>query len=139
MENKILVMTIGLPRSGKSTWARKQGYPVVNRDSVRLALHGNRFIKDAEEMVAAITKYMVKALFLAGHDVVILDECNIIHKRRDAWLSEDWEVRYKEFNTPKEVCIARAIETGQEDLLPVIAGMALSYDFVPVGGEMWNG
>src|SRR5690554_6874569 len=32
----ILICTVGLPRSGKTTWARKQSYPIVNPDSIRL-------------------------------------------------------------------------------------------------------
>ena len=35
-----LIVMVGLPRSGKTTWARKQGYPIVNPDSIRLAFHG---------------------------------------------------------------------------------------------------
>ena len=33
---KKLIMTIGLPRSGKSTWARTQACPIVNQDSIKL-------------------------------------------------------------------------------------------------------
>lgn len=44
---KKLILTIGLPRSGKSTWAKQQGCPVVNPDSIRLALHGKAYIQEA--------------------------------------------------------------------------------------------
>ena len=40
---KEIIVTVGLPRSGKTTWAREQGYPIVNPDSIRLSLHGKRF------------------------------------------------------------------------------------------------
>jgi predicted kinase len=33
-----LILTVGLPRSGKTTWAKQQGVPMVNRDAIRLAL-----------------------------------------------------------------------------------------------------
>ncbi|GAF94425.1 unnamed protein product, partial [marine sediment metagenome] len=67
MTNKKLILTVGLPRSGKTTWARKQGIPMVNPDSIRLALHGKAFIEEAEPMIWTIAKYMVRALFIAGH------------------------------------------------------------------------
>ena len=70
---KVLILTVGLPRSGKSTWAKKQGYPIINPDSIRLALHGEHFIEDAEPMVWTIAMYMTKALFLAGHNKIIID------------------------------------------------------------------
>jgi predicted kinase len=144
MEENILIITVGLPRSGKSTWAKaaseKYGVPIVNRDAVRLALHGKRFLPEAENMVAAITQYMVKALFIAGNKVVVLDECNISEKRRKEWLNKPWKVMYKVFDTPKEICIERAIATEQPDLLPVIERMASEWDFQPVEGAMltWN-
>jgi len=39
---KILILTVGLPRSGKSTWAAKKGFPIVSPDAIRLAMHGMR-------------------------------------------------------------------------------------------------
>lgn len=67
-----LLVTVGLPRSGKSTWAKQQGAPVVNPDAIRLALHGQAFLQEAEPLVWVMAKYMVEALFLAGHSTVIL-------------------------------------------------------------------
>ena len=86
-ETKTLILTVGLPRSGKSTWARQQGHPIVNPDSIRLALHGRPFIAEAESFVWAIAKTMVRALFSAGHNTVIVDATNTTRKRRDEWKS----------------------------------------------------
>lgn len=121
---KRLILTTGLPRSGKSTWAQKQGYPIVNPDSIRLALHGERFIEEAEPMIWLIAKYMVKALFFAGHDTVILDATNITFERRKFWVNVQWNVFYKHFDASKEICIERAIKDNREDLIPIIKKMA---------------
>ena len=45
-------------RSGKTTWARQQGVPIVNRDAIRLALHGQRFEPRAESVVWAHLRYV---------------------------------------------------------------------------------
>lgn len=119
-----LILTVGLPRSGKSTWAMQQGHPVVNPDSIRLALHGRPFAIEAEPMVWAIAYLMVLALFKAGHSTVVLDATNISEKRRDDWLSKDWQCRYVCFDTPAHVCIERARSLGQEELVPIIERMA---------------
>ena len=127
-----LILTVGVPRSGKSTWARKQGHPIVNPDSIRLALHGQAFIKEAEPHVWAIAKTMVNALFLAGHDTVILDATNTTRKRRDEWVG-DWEREFKVFDTPKVICMQRAMDSGRTDLLDVIGRMFDNYQ--PVEGD----
>ena len=138
--DNILIVMVGLPRSGKSTWARKQGYPIVNRDSVRLALHGGRFIQEAEDMVSSIVKIMVKSMFLAGHNIVILDECNVNERSRGLWNCNDnlWRVKYKYIDTTKEECLRRAALTNDTEIVPVINRMASYFNFEPIDGRMWE-
>src|SRR5882672_916000 len=62
-KDKLLICTVGLPRSGKSTWARSQSFPIVCPDAIRIAIHGQRFISEAEPFVWATAKAMVRALF----------------------------------------------------------------------------
>lgn len=121
-----LILTVGLPRSGKTTWARQQDYPIVNPDSIRLALHGKPFIPEAEGFVWVISYLMVRALFLAGHDVVIVDATNATSKRREEWYKRfsDCKIEEKIFDTSKEICIERAKKGNREDLIPVIERMA---------------
>ncbi len=124
--NQELFLTVGLPRSGKSTWAREQGCPIVNPDSIRLALHGSNYQALAEPFVWAIAKTMVRALFLAGHAKVVLDATNTTQARRHEWRG-DWRVQYQLFDVPADVCIERAKASGREDLIPVIERMAESF------------
>ena len=125
MDMNKLILTVGLPRSGKSTWAKKQGYPIVNRDAIRLALHGQAFIGASEDMVTAIESYMVKSLFLAGHDTVIVDATNLKEKYRKRWeYLGSWTVTTHILTASKEVCIQRAKDGDRDDLIPVIERMA---------------
>ena len=135
MNNKTLSCTVGLPRSGKTTWARAyskaQGIPIVNPDSVRLAIHGQRFIAEAEPFVWAVVKAMVNALFLAGHDEVIVDATNTTHKRRDEWKSPKWTTRFLVISTSAEECVRRAGDDA--DMVAVIQRMADTWE--PIGEE----
>ncbi len=131
-EKPILILTIGLPRSGKSTWARaiskKFGFPVVNPDSVRLSLHGERFLAKAEPWVWIVTHTMVESLFLAGHETVILDSTCITKRRRDEWRSKLWQCQYYSVHAKVEDCIVRAKMVNTPDLIPVIQRMARDYE-----------
>lgn len=124
---KRLYATVGLPRSGKSTWAKQKakecGCPIVNPDSIRLAIHGKRFLPSKEGLVWMTAKTMVKALFLAGHEEVILDATNVNDDQRKTWISDDWETMWVWVNTPKIVCLTRA----DAELKPVIEKMAAEY------------
>lgn len=126
-----LILTVGLPRSGKSTWAREQHYPIVNPDSIRLAMHGQRFLGKAEPFVWAFTYMMAEALFNAGHETVIVDATNTNEARRKPWYDRfpKHVIELKLFHTPKDECIRRAVATGQEDLIPVIEKMAKDFDW----------
>lgn len=126
----ILTLTVGLPRSGKSTWSRQQGVPVVCPDAIRLALHGQVFVAAAEPYVWAIARTMVAALFGAGHTRVILDATNTTKARRREWMPCDapWWVRYREFYASAEMCVERALANGREDLPPIINGMASRFE-----------
>lgn len=49
MSENILVITVGLPRSGKSTWAKTLGAPIVSCDAIRQALGVYPFVPKAEK------------------------------------------------------------------------------------------
>lgn len=129
----ILICTVGLPRSGKSTWAREQDAPIVCPDSVRFALHGSVFAARAEPYVWAIAKTMVRALFISGHEIVILDATNNTRKRRLEWRDEDWRTVWRPFEAAVDVCIERARQTGREDIIPIIEKMGR--DGEPLAGD----
>ncbi len=132
---KTLIVTVGLPRSGKSTWSletsKQLKCPIVNPDAVRLAVHQTRFMKSAEPTVWMVTQYMVRALFHAGHNTVILDATNTTKARRKFWLDEceqgfygdDARVMFAVFDTPALECQDRAIADNMLDLVPVIDAM----------------
>lgn len=111
---------------------------MVSPDAVRLALHGQRFAAEAEPFVWAITKVMVRALFMTGTPIVILDATNLSRERRDEWRSSEWATLFKAFDTPAEECRRRAIACDQPDLLPVIDRMAAGTDPLAEDEPLWS-
>jgi predicted kinase len=129
-----LTVLIGLARSGKSTFASNwqtdvftSGPPdaprvIVNSDSIRLAMHGHRYIRESEPFVHAMTKVMVKALHSQGYNVLI-DETNTTVGSIRQWLEIDPDATFIYLDTSVEVCQERARATGQDDLVNVIPRM----------------
>jgi predicted kinase len=82
-----LLITRGLPASGKTTFARKlQPHVVrVNRDDLRRMLHGRRlFTQRAEAQVTHAQRAAVEAL-LRAHADVIVDDTNLRAKTVREW------------------------------------------------------
>ena len=111
----------------------QQGFPIVNPDAIRLAMHGQRFYTPAEPLVWAMAQLMVDALFIAGHDTVIVNATNVTEKRRQAWTipRAGIDIEYEVFTTDPKTCIQRAIDSDREDLIPVIKRMAEEWDICP--------
>ncbi len=127
-----LICTCGLPQSGKSTWARSTGHPIVSPDALRWALTGRRWYAPMEHQVWAMARTMVRALFLAGNKTVILDSTSCTRKQRDQFRSDEmvmWDCQYVSFDTIPYVCKERA-RLSHPELVPVIDRMARIWESI---------
>lgn len=109
---KILFLTVGLPQSGKSTWARHQGHPIVNRDAIRKTIGGTIRYFEEEKRVSELEEIMADSLFNAGHHTVTIDATHLKPTYRQRWFkwAEERGIRTYifKFLTSLEVCQARA-------------------------------
>lgn len=82
---RTIILTKGLPASGKSTWAVEQQrkypgkYKRVNRDLLRLMLDNNEFSQTNENFINEIRERIVEKALLKGFDVII-DDTNFLDK-----------------------------------------------------------
>jgi predicted kinase len=140
MDRPILLGMVGLPRSGKSTRAKalagRYGAPMVNPDSIRLALHGRDYFGAAEPMVWAVAKTMARSLFIAGHKLVILDATNVTRQRRDEWGSRDWNSVWLYVPCLVTTCLGRAPAGGV--LQDVINRMAREFEGLGADEMRWE-
>ncbi len=129
MTTKTLILMVGLPYSGKTTWALLSGHPIVSPDAIRLAIHGERYLGPAEPMVWTIAAYMVKALFEAGHDTVVVDAVNNTKERRQAWVGGgNWLIDYQVMHADEGTCLLRAKLSEDDVIVPVIKRMAAAHE-----------
>ncbi|WP_433369673.1 AAA family ATPase [Actinoplanes sp. CA-142083] len=117
-----LLITRGLPASGKTTFARKLQPRVVrvNRDDLRRMLHGERlYTQWSESQVTHAQRAAVEAL-LRAHADVIVDDTNLRNKTVREWaemaarLGASFEV-HDFTDVPLEECIRRDLERGAPD------------------------
>lgn len=129
-----LYYTIGLPRSGKSTFCRnwtaeKPNRVIVCADDIRLSF-GHRFNEHIEEHISSIKHLMIRTL-LRSHDVIV-DGTHTTWSSIRKLLEINWKAEpywIQQFSDPNsinyiELCEKRAIASNQPDLLPVISRMA---------------
>lgn len=111
-----LTITIGLPGSGKSTWAEAQRVAaperirIVNRDDIRASL-GTRFEDNDEPLVARVRDFMIDELLTAGYHVICSDT-NLSPKvqRRLSQIAKTRKADLHEqsfLDVPLETCLAR--------------------------------
>lgn len=112
-----LIITRGLPASGKSTWAKKwvledpEHRVRINQDDIRLML-GKYWVPSREKLVQEIQFNAIVEALSREFDVVI-DNTNLNKKVLDQFnrlirTFEDYEIEYKDFfDTPLSVCIER--------------------------------
>ena len=112
-----LIITRGLPASGKSTWAKQwvledpEHRVRINQDDIRLML-GKYWVPSREKLVQEIQFDAIIEALNREFDVVI-DNTNLNNKVLDQFnrlirTFEDYEIEYKDFfDTPLSVCIER--------------------------------
>lgn len=112
-----LIITRGLPASGKSTWAKQwvledpEHRVRINQDDIRLML-GKYWVPSREKLVQEIQFGAIVEALCREFDVVI-DNTNLNKKVLEKFdrlikTFEDYEIEYKDFfDTPLSVCIER--------------------------------
>jgi predicted kinase len=131
---KKLIIMVGLPRCGKSTWVKenKTNEVVVSADDLRYIVYNQRFWNDGEALMWSIRSMMLKYLMQQGCDIII-DETNTTKDRRKPIIKLAKQYGYYiignviEGYTPN-MCADRARATGQEDLIPIIIKMSEQFE-----------
>jgi len=77
-----VILTKGLPGSGKSTWAKSMQaqfpgkYVRTNKDDIRAMLHSTHRTKESEIMVAHTRNWIILEALAHGKDVIV-DDTNL--------------------------------------------------------------
>ena len=83
--SKVIVL-VGLPGSGKSTWAAEQGQTVLSSDAVRLLLSGDETNQAIHARVFSTMRFLLRQRLELGAGVTILDATHLARKWRKPWI-----------------------------------------------------
>lgn len=123
-----MILLVGLPGSGKSTWARAQGLTVLSSDEMRLLLSGDETNQSIHSKVFGAMRYLLRKRVELGAGPTIIDATNLRRKDRKSWLrfaaKLGAKVEAKYFDVPLEVALER--NRGRQRVVPeeVIRTMA---------------
>ena len=143
MNKPILIYLVGLPASGKSTYAKElkdKGYNIHSSDSIREELYGDENIQgDPKDVFDILYKRVIEDL-RSGKNCVY-DSTGLSSKRRMAFLNTISHIDCKKicllFATPYEVCLERNKNRERKVPEEVIKRMYTSFN-IPYFYEGWD-
>jgi predicted kinase len=106
-----VVLSIGLPGSGKSTWFKRHSILPLSSDMVRILLFDDVTEQRYQDLVFSTLRTMLRARLLARRPWNYLDATNLSPHERRSWikLANDfgYEAHAVFFDVPPEVCMER--------------------------------
>lgn len=106
-----VVLAIGLPGSGKSSWFKRNNINPLSSDMVRAVLFDDPNEQRFQDLVFSNLRSMLRARLIARRPTNYLDATNLTPHDRQSWikLARDfgYEVQALYFDVPLEVCLER--------------------------------
>jgi predicted kinase len=110
-ERQRIIVLVGLPGSGKSTWADSQGIRALSSDALRGWLADDETDQTIHARVFNALRYLLRHRLAIGRPVSCIDATNLTPEERRPyidiarWYGCDAEAVF--FDVPVEVCRAR--------------------------------
>ena len=107
----VVVLAIGLPGSGKSSWFKRHNITPLSSDLLRALLFDDPTEQRFQDLIFSNLRSMLKARLIARRPMNYVDATNLSPHERNGWikLAKDYgyEVQAVFFDVPVEVCIER--------------------------------
>jgi len=107
----VVVLAIGLPGSGKSSWFKRHNITPLSSDLLRSLLFDDPTEQRFQDLIFSNLRSMLKARLIARRPMNYVDATNLTPNERHSWvkLAKDYgyEVHAVFFDVPVEVCLDR--------------------------------
>jgi predicted kinase len=112
-----IILCMGLPGSGKSTWAKAQverfpdRYKRINRDDLRAMIDFGKWSARSEQLIRLAELNLAELLLSHGYTIIV-DDCNLSPSARTMWQEFarkiGAEIAVQDFtDVPLETCVQR--------------------------------
>jgi len=106
-----VVLAIGLPGSGKSSWFKRHNIIPLSSDLVRGLLFDDATEQRFQDLVFSSLRSLLRARLIAGRPMNFIDATNLSPKERHSWIKMAQDFGYEAhavfFDVPTEVCMER--------------------------------
>jgi predicted kinase len=106
-----VVLAIGLPGSGKSSWFKRHNIIPLSSDLVRGLLFDDATEQRFQDLVFSSLRSLLRARLIAGRPMSFIDATNLSPKERHSWIKMAHDFGYEAhavfFDVPTEVCMER--------------------------------
>ncbi len=107
----VVVLAIGLPGSGKSSWFKRHSITPLSSDMLRALLFDDAQEQRFQDLVFSNLRSMLKARLIARRPTNYVDATNLTPQERQNWvkLAKDYgyEAQAVFFDVPLDVCLER--------------------------------
>jgi predicted kinase len=123
-----VVLTIGLPGSGKTSWFRRRAITPLSSDLLRMMLFDDIAEQRYQDLVFSTLRYLLRARMIARMPWNYVDATNLSPRERRGWIKMAQEFGYEVhavfFDVPVDVCQERNTRRGRmvpEDVMQRMA------------------
>jgi predicted kinase len=106
-----VILSVGLPGSGKTTWFKRKGVTPLSSDLVRTLLFDDPTEQRHQDLVFSSLRSLLRARLLAHMPMNYVDATNLSPKERRHWIRMAHEFGYEVqavfFDVPLETCLER--------------------------------
>lgn len=131
--HRTVLVFVGLPGSGKSTWAGENGVPVISTDALRGLLADDITDQTVNKQVFLYVRALLRTRLAIGRPVTGIDATSVGPEGRAVYIriARHWGARVEAvyFDTPLEECLRRNRE--RERMVPEAAILKMASELVP--------